>query len=81
MISLKFRELREAAGLTQTDVAKAVNVSKSAVCLWEKGTRIPSATLLPILADLYTCSIDALYGRGAAAEPSIAGEEGKRHAG
>lgn len=78
---MRIRECREAAGLTQADVMRAMNVDAAAVCRWESGQAFPRADRLPRLADVLGCSIDALYGRGAAAEPSIAGEEGKRHAG
>ena len=78
---MMLKELREAAGLSRLQVANRLGISVVAVRKWENGVNKPSADKLPDLADLYTCSIDALYGRGAAAEPSIAGEEGKRHAG
>ena len=39
----KRREIRERAGVTQLDVARAVSVSRAAVSLWEKGARTPKA--------------------------------------
>jgi DNA-binding transcriptional regulator YiaG len=35
------RSLRENAGLTQTDLARALNVSTAAISLWETGRRRP----------------------------------------
>lgn len=78
---MRIKELREARGMNQAELARAVGASRPTVCMWESGARRPGLDFLPVLADVLGCSIDALYGRGAAAEPSIAGEEGKRHAG
>lgn len=61
---MKIRELREAAGLTQADVVRAMGVDQAAVCRWENGQSMPRAAKLPALADLFGCTIDALFGRG-----------------
>ena len=60
---MKFRELRLAANLTQQDIANRLNVDRSTVSYWEKGTAMPRAEQLPKLADLLHCTSDALYGR------------------
>ncbi len=60
---MRIRELREAAGLSQADVMRAMNVDSAAVCRWESGKVCPRASKLPALADLFHCTIDALYGR------------------
>lgn len=60
---MKLRELREACGMTQREAAKALHVRPATVCGWEKGVRKPSVDMLPVMADLYGVSIDALYGR------------------
>jgi transcriptional regulator with XRE-family HTH domain len=39
----QLREARERAGLTQSDVARAIGVSPAAVSRWEAGKRRPSA--------------------------------------
>ena len=52
---------RQRAGLTQAELASALNVSRSAVTTWELGTAWPSAALLPQIADFLLCSIDDLY--------------------
>lgn len=57
------KELRIAAGLSQADVVRAMNVDSAAVCRWESGQAMPRADKLPALADLLGCTIDALYGR------------------
>ncbi len=60
---MKIRELREAAGLTQADVVRAFGVDAAAVARWESGKAMPRADKLPKLAEMFDCTIDALYGR------------------
>ena len=60
---MKFKELRLAANLTQKDVAEELNVDRSTVSYWENGSAMPRAEQLPKLADLFHCTIDALFGR------------------
>lgn len=60
---MKVKELRQAANLTQMAVAKELEVDRSTVACWENNTAMPRAELLPKLADLFGCSIDALFGR------------------
>jgi len=56
--------MRVAAGLTQLEVARTMDVDVSSVGHWEIGDTMPTAAKLPKLADLYGCTIDALFGRG-----------------
>lgn len=60
MFFLNFLTYRKRAGLTQMDVAKALGVSDAAVCQWEKGENMPSASRLVALAKLYDCTVDEL---------------------
>ncbi|MEG1858480.1 MAG: helix-turn-helix transcriptional regulator [Pseudoflavonifractor sp.] len=60
---MRIRELRRASGLSQTDVAKCLNLSQCTVAQWERGQNVPSARVLPALADMFDCSIDDLFGR------------------
>lgn len=62
-MDLKIRELMELRGIQGVQVAAALNVSSNAVSKWINGQANPSADKLPALADLFDCSIDALYGR------------------
>lgn len=43
-------ELRKKKGLTQSELAKAVGVSKQAVSNWERGTRFPDVVLIEDLS-------------------------------
>ncbi|MBE5054753.1 helix-turn-helix transcriptional regulator [Pseudoflavonifractor sp. DSM 107456] len=60
---MKLKELREARGLTLSQVAQAAHVTRAAVCMWESGARQPGLDSLLALADLYGVSLDALCGR------------------
>ena len=60
---MKIRELREAKGMTQADLARAVKASKPTVCMWESGTRRPGLDYLLALADVFGCSVDVVLGR------------------
>jgi transcriptional regulator with XRE-family HTH domain len=52
------RELRQAAGLTQLELANKVQVTPSAVYNWERGKNEPSATNLRDLAFALGVSMD-----------------------
>lgn len=57
---MTFCQARQKAGLTQSQVAKALGVDQSAVCLWETGKTFPRATTLSKIAKLYGCTVDEL---------------------
>lgn len=59
----RFKECRIAAGLTQKEVASALQISVQAVSYWESGSRKPSHDNCLSLASLYNVSIDYLLGR------------------
>lgn len=60
---MEIRRYREANKLSQREVADATGVDVSTVTKWEAGVAYPRAKHLPVLADLFGCTIDALYGR------------------
>ena len=62
---MRIRELREAANLTQKQVADSMGVLTSAVSNWESEVALPRARQLPLLAQVLGCSIDDLYHTGA----------------
>lgn len=62
---MRVKELRISANLSQQDVAEAMEVDRSTVSYWESGKSFPRADQLPKLADLFHCTIDALFGREA----------------
>lgn len=60
------KRLRLNVGLSQSDVAKALNVTQGAVSQWENSGVLPTADRLPDLARLFKCSINDLYGEESA---------------
>ena len=55
--------LRSESGLTQEETANHLGITKAAVSKWECGQSMPDISLLPAIADLYSTSIDDLFGR------------------
>lgn len=58
--SVRFKNVREKSGLSQQELATALGVDQSTVCLWETGKTKPRAKLLPAIAKILGCSIDDL---------------------
>ena len=57
---MSFVFARKKVGLSQKEVAEKLGVSDAAVCMWETGKTRPRAALLPLIAELYHCSVDEL---------------------
>ena len=56
----KLKEARKSAGLTQTELAEKICVSRQAVTKWETGAGIPDVENLKVLAKVLNVSIDFL---------------------
>ncbi|MDR2514732.1 MAG: helix-turn-helix domain-containing protein [Christensenellaceae bacterium] len=56
------KALRKARGLTQEQVAEALNLSPQAVGKWERGEALPDIQILPALAAYFCVSADRLLG-------------------
>lgn len=61
--SKRLKLLREQKGLTQEELAAILNISRSALSLWEIGKREPNQETLRFLAEYFGVSIDYLLGR------------------
>lgn len=59
----RLRELREAKGLSQKDVANRIGVTPGSVAHWELGMKNISMRNLIALSDLLDCTVDQLLGR------------------
>lgn len=55
-------ELRTQKGLTQSELAEEVHVTRQAVSRWETGETIPNAETLKLLSALFEVSINTLLG-------------------
>lgn len=53
-------EKRRSKNLTQQVLADMLGVKRSTVAMWETGTSLPRADLLPKLADVLGCTVDEL---------------------
>lgn len=61
----KLTYLRKQKGLTQSDLAETLNVSRQAISRWEVGTAAPSTENLKMLSNLYGVSVDYLLNDNA----------------
>lgn len=64
MIAERIREVREANGMTQSELARKLGISRSAVNAWEMGISVPSAQYLIELSRLFRVSADYLLELG-----------------
>ena len=60
---MRIKELREAAGMTQGELAKAMNNLQSAVANWESEVALPRSRDLPQLARALGVEIGELFER------------------
>jgi len=60
--SEKLKCLRIASGLTQKDLAKQLNISRSCLANYEAGKRFPDEEIMLIIANHFKVSSDYLYG-------------------
>lgn len=63
MLAEQIRALRSAQGITQVELARALNVTKQSVSNWENGNIQPSIDMLSRIADHFSVSTDYLLGR------------------
>jgi len=56
----RVRRLRKIRGMTQADVARAFGVTRAAVLQWERGTTLPTAGKLEVLARVLSTSVSYL---------------------
>ena len=68
-------ECRKAAGLSQTELAEKLGLSRQTIYKWETGTVIPAAENLSALAKLYHVSLDWLVNGVDFARPQTRDEE------
>ncbi len=62
MIAERIKTLRETNNLTQSALAKKLNVTRSSVNAWEMGISVPSTSLIVDIARLFHVSTDYLLG-------------------
>lgn len=62
MICDTIRTLRIDAGMSQSELARKLSVTRSSVNAWEMGLSAPSAQFIIELAKLFHCSADYILG-------------------
>lgn len=58
---LRIRELREAAGIQQKQLAERMGVLPTVISNWESETALPRTRQLPALAAALNCTINDLF--------------------
>ena len=66
MAIMRIRELRERAGLSQSELARRMGLTRPSVIQWELGQSLPTSDKLPLLAEVLACTVDELYKKSTA---------------
>ena len=62
MLRFRLKELRETKGISQKQLAIALNISQGAIGNWESGTRRPNSEYIKNIADYFDTTTDYLLG-------------------
>lgn len=60
MLSKQIINLRKKQGMSQSQLAKELNVSPSTIGMYEQGRRVPELKILLAMAHLFNVSLDYL---------------------
>ena len=61
-LSIRLKEKKKKKGLTQSELAKALNYTQTTIARWEAGNRSPNLDCLIALAKFFDCTTDYLLG-------------------
>ena len=73
MVAARIKLLRDQRGMTQTELAKRLGITRSSVNAWEMGISVPSTQDLVELARLFKVSTDYLLGVASSATVNVSG--------
>lgn len=73
MIAYIIKTLREQKGMTQSELAKMLGITRSSVNAWEMGISAPSTQYIVELASFFNVSTDYLLGVKTTATVSVEG--------
>jgi len=62
MIAENIKNLRQQCGMTQSDLARKLNITRSSVNAWKMGISVPSTQLVVELAEVFKVSTDYILG-------------------
>lgn len=60
-IATRIQTMRMSRGISQTDLAKKIGVSRSTIAMWEIGSRVPNWDMVEALADVFNVRASAIY--------------------
>lgn len=63
MFNIRLQELRKQKRINQTQLAKELGISRSAIAMYECGDRMPNYETLEAIADYFNVSISYLLGK------------------
>ncbi|MBQ6718552.1 MAG: helix-turn-helix domain-containing protein [Clostridia bacterium] len=63
ILATNIQNFRKRLGFTQEELAQKLGVTFQAVSKWENTKSAPDISFLPVMADLFDCSIDQLFSR------------------
>lgn len=73
----RIKELRLNRGWKQSDLAKAINITRAAVGHYETGYRSLDVETIHKLCDIFGCTADYLLGRSEQPAPDLTDEEAR----
>lgn len=73
MVAERIKRLREQKGITQAELAKQLNITRSSVNAWEQGISVPSTQYIVELAHIFKVSTDYLLGVDTTSTVNVAG--------
>ena len=59
-VGIKISSLRKSFGYSQEKLAEILHITPQAISKWENGHALPDTALLPVLAQVFDCSIDSI---------------------
>lgn len=71
MVADRIKSLREQAGMSQTELAKLLGITRSSVNAWELGISVPSTPYIVELANIFKISTDYLLCVNSSATVSV----------
>lgn len=71
MVADRIKSLREQAGMSQTELAKLLGITRSSVNAWELGISVPSTPYIVELANIFKISTDYLLCVNSSATISV----------
>ena len=77
MIADRIKYLRDQKGITQSDLARKIGITRSGVNSWEMGISVPSTQYIVVLAEFFDVSTDYLLGVERSSTISVKGLDQK----